>query len=75
VAARECLTAPPAPRITADLKAAGWKVSENTVAALMRELGLAARRKKRRPKTRPGRGRQHARAHRTWSGGSSPLRG
>jgi transposase InsO family protein len=32
------------PRITADLRAAGWRVSENTVAALMRELGLAARR-------------------------------
>ncbi len=31
------------PRITADLKDAGWTVSENTVAGLMRELGLAAR--------------------------------
>jgi putative transposase len=30
------------PRITADLRDAGWQVSENTVAALMRELGLAA---------------------------------
>jgi putative transposase len=49
------------PRITADLKDAGWKVSENTVAALMRELGLAARRKKRRKATtRPGRGRWRA---------------
>ena len=48
------------PRIAADLKAAGWKVSENTVAALMRELGLAARRRKRRPKTRPGKGRWRA---------------
>jgi putative transposase len=36
-------------------------VSENTVAALMRELGLAARRKKRRrATTRPGRGRWRA---------------
>ena len=36
------------PRITADLRDAGWRVSENTVAALMREQGLAARRKKKR---------------------------
>ena len=49
------------PRITADLRDAGWRVSENTVAALMRELGLAARRKKkRRSTTRPGRGRWRA---------------
>src|SRR6266436_10395735 len=31
------------PRITADLREAGWRVGENTVAALMREQGLAAR--------------------------------
>jgi putative transposase len=49
------------PRITADLREAGWKVSENTVAALMREQGLAARRKKRRrATTRPGKGRWRA---------------
>ena len=49
------------PRITADLREAGWKVSKNTVAALMREQGLAARRKKkRRATTRPGRGRWRA---------------
>jgi putative transposase len=30
------------PRITADLREAGWKVSEDTVAAVMREQGLAA---------------------------------
>jgi transposase InsO family protein len=49
------------PRITADLRAAGWRVSENTVAAVMRELGLAARRtKKRRSTTRPGKGRWRA---------------
>ena len=49
------------PRITADLRDAGWQVSENTVAGLMRELGLAARRKKRRKSTtRPGKGRWRA---------------
>jgi putative transposase len=49
------------PRITADLKDAGWRVSENTVATLMRELGLAARRKNRRKgTTRPGKGRWRA---------------
>jgi transposase InsO family protein len=57
------------PRITADLRDARWRVSENTVAAVMREQGLAARRKNRRKgNTRPGKGRQHARALRTWSG-------
>ncbi len=35
------------PRITADLRDEGWAVSKNTVAAVMREQGLAARRKKR----------------------------
>jgi transposase InsO family protein len=49
------------PRITADLKDAGWRVSENTVAGLMRELGLAARpKRRRRGTTRPGRGRWRA---------------
>jgi putative transposase len=49
------------PRITADLCEAGWQVSENTVAAIMREQGLAPRRtKKRRATTRPGRGRWRA---------------
>jgi putative transposase len=49
------------PRITADLRDARWRVSENTVAVLMRELGLAARRKKKRKSTtRPGRGRWRA---------------
>jgi putative transposase len=49
------------PRITADLREAGWAVSKNTVAAIMREQGLAARRKKkRRSTTRPGRGRWRA---------------
>ena len=49
------------PRITADLREAGWKVSQNTVAVLMREQGLAARRKKKRKATtRPGKGRWRA---------------
>jgi putative transposase len=50
-----------APRITADLREAGWRVSENTVAAVMRELGLAARRpRRRRSATRQGKGRWRA---------------
>jgi transposase InsO family protein len=43
------------------LREAGWTVSTNTVAAVMREQGLAARRKKkRRSATRPGKGRWRA---------------
>jgi putative transposase len=46
------------PRITVDLHAADWTVSQNTVAAVMAEQGLAARRTtKRRATTRPGTGR------------------
>lgn len=49
------------PRIAADLRDAGWRVSVNTVAALMREQGLAARQKRRRKATtRPGKGRWRA---------------
>ena len=49
------------PRITADLCDEGWSVSENTVAQLMRELGLAARRRRRRRQTtRQGRGQWRA---------------
>lgn len=36
------------PRVTAELHAAGWRVSVNTVARLMAELGLAGRRPRRR---------------------------
>ena len=44
------------PRITDDLRDAGWKISANTVAARMVALGLAGRPpKKRRGLTRPGR--------------------
>src|SRR5256886_17375664 len=47
--------------ITADLHDLGWRVSKNTVAALMAEMGLAARPKKRRKgTTRPGKGRWRA---------------
>lgn len=51
-----------APRITSALRDAGWRVSKNTVAAVMREQGLAARpgRKGRRGTTRPGKGRWRA---------------
>jgi transposase InsO family protein len=49
------------PRITADLRDEGWRVSENTVAAIMRELGLQARPKRRRKQTtRPGKGKWRA---------------
>lgn len=49
------------PRITADLRDEGWTVSVNTVAAVMAELGLAARRRKRRKQTtRRGKGRWRA---------------
>lgn len=50
-----------APRLAADLRDAGWTVSQNTVAALMREQGLAARRRRRRRSTtRPGKGHWRA---------------
>jgi putative transposase len=49
------------PMIAADLRDAGWRVSENTVAKLMAGQGLAARPKRRRKSTtRPGRGRWRA---------------
>lgn len=49
------------PRIAAELREAGWRVSTNTVAALMREQQLVARaRSRRKATTRPGRGRWRA---------------
>jgi putative transposase len=49
------------PMITADLHDLGWRVSKNTVAAVMAEMGLAARPGKRRKgTTRPGKGRWRA---------------
>jgi transposase InsO family protein len=50
-----------APRITADLAEMGWRVSQNTVAAIMAEQRLRARAKRRRRgTTRPGKGRWRA---------------
>ncbi len=49
------------PRIAADLRAAGWRVSVNTVAELMAERQLVARRKRsRRGSTRPDRSARKA---------------
>ena len=49
------------PRITADLKDEGWRVSENTVAQIMAKQGLRARRRRSRSgATRPGRGKWRA---------------
>ena len=49
------------PRIAADLRDEGWRVSVNTVAAVMREQHLVARPKRRRRQTiRQGRGRWRA---------------
>ena len=49
------------PRIAADLRDEGWTVSVNTAAGVMAELGLAARRtRKRKQTTRAGRGRWRA---------------
>ena len=49
------------PMIAADLHDLGWRVSKNTVAALMAEMGLAARpKRRRRGTTRPGKGRWKA---------------
>lgn len=49
------------PRLGADLRALGWRVSDNTVAAVMAEEHLVARAsRRRRGTTRPGRGRWRA---------------
>lgn len=58
------------PRIAADLREAGWRVSKNTVATLMREQYLASRRRrKRKATTRPA---VAGGGYRTWSSGTSP---
>lgn len=48
------------PRITAELRDEGWRVSKNTVAELMREQGLVARRRRRRGMTKPDRSARKA---------------
>jgi transposase InsO family protein len=49
------------PRIAAELRELGWRISDNTVAALMDEQHLVARpRRRRKHTTRPGRGRWRA---------------
>jgi putative transposase len=48
------------PRITLDLWQAGYRVSENTVAKLMAQLGLAGRRPRRRPRHLTKQGRRPA---------------
>jgi len=62
------------PRVTAALRDAVWQVSENTVAALIREQGLAAPGARRSARRQPGRVRAGG-AHRTRSGASSAPRG
>ncbi len=50
-----------APRICGDLRDGGWRVSENTVAAIMRDEQLVGRpTRRRRGLTRPGKGRWRA---------------
>lgn len=50
-----------APRITGDLRDQGWRVSENTVAQIMRAQQLVGRpTRRRRGLTRPGKGRWRA---------------
>lgn len=48
------------PRIAADLRDEGWTVSENTVAKIMHEQDLKARRRRRAKTTRQGRGKWRA---------------
>jgi transposase InsO family protein len=72
------------PRITAELRAAGWRVSPNTVAKLMAEQRLVARRRRRRGGTRPGKARWRApdligrdfaaaQLNRTWYGDGTEI--
>ena len=60
------------PRITADLREMGWRVSENTVALMMAEQGLGARAKHRRRGRRPGRVSRPGKAPDAGRDGTSP---
>ena len=61
------------PRITADLRDLGWRVVENTVAALMAEQQLVARpKRRRRSMTRPDRSAR--KAPERWAATSAPPR-
>lgn len=74
------------PRITAELREVGWRVSVNTVAASMARQQLVARSKRhRRGTTRPGRGRWRAadlvrreftatRVNQRWCGDGTEIR-
>ena len=58
------------PRITADLREAGWRVSENTVAGADARAGPGRPAQEAPQGHRPGRGRAGG-GHRTWSSGTS----
>lgn len=61
------------PRIGDELREQGWRVSDNTIAAITAELGLVAQAKRRRrgltrPGKRPAPGPDQARVHRARAG-------
>jgi hypothetical protein len=62
------------PRLHADLRAAGWVVSEKTVADSMRRQGLIARKVKRRAEREQLSRTRRRRGSPTCCGGTSPRR-